>query len=223
MVQRYVALEMNVFDLNDDMITDLYEEDLKRAEYNASILEAFNMEVDHASRSLIETETSRLTFQHCPIFSYHAGDDLEDVRKDARRDTSLGDRVKRLVLPSVTRRLASSRTADEAEGQAALMGLQALRAVYSGRVNLETDCKSLPVELSDSRPSRVITYGLILDIKSSLAAFEGHKVNHVPRDYNALAHELAADARHTGDQRLIDTVPARLKELMIFECILILE
>ncbi|KAI5008395.1 hypothetical protein ZWY2020_009443 [Hordeum vulgare] len=26
------------------------------------------------------------------------GDDLEDVRKDARRDTSLGDRVKRLVL-----------------------------------------------------------------------------------------------------------------------------
>ncbi|KAI5012020.1 hypothetical protein ZWY2020_024154 [Hordeum vulgare] len=138
---------MNVFDLNDDTITDvcgvvmyvgplqrdyyasngmreiaiaardyeilflrifgnkldLYEEDLKRAEYNASVLEAFNMEVDRASRSLIETKTSRLIFQHCPRFSYrmdgyYVGDDLEDVRKDARRDTSLGDRVKMLVL-----------------------------------------------------------------------------------------------------------------------------
>ncbi|XP_044950716.1 uncharacterized protein LOC123401067 [Hordeum vulgare subsp. vulgare] len=56
------------------------------------------MEVDHASRSLIETETSQLTFEHRPTFSDGASDDLEDVRKDARRDTSLGDRVKRLVL-----------------------------------------------------------------------------------------------------------------------------
>lgn len=65
---------------------------------------------------------------------------------------------------------------EEAEAQAALIGLQALAKVYKGAVVLEMDCKAVTDELKSETSSRSPYYGLVRDVKEALSVFASHKI-----------------------------------------------
>lgn len=120
--------------------------------------------------------------------------------------------------PSVCRALPRACTVEEAEGRAAVAGQQALAKVYRGPVEWETDSTALVNMFSPDAPNRSPLYGLILDIKNALSVFADHKVSHVAREGNRVAHELAAEATRSGDQELTATVPVRVQQFVLSEC-----
>ena len=122
------------------------------------------------------------------------------------------------IIISVCKELPPSVSVLEAEGRAALVGLLALASVYKGPVLLESDCKSLIDEIREDSQNRSPCYGLVNDLKATLAIFAEHQIVHVPRLCNSLAHELAVEARSTGDQVLLAEVPSRIRKILISEC-----
>lgn len=54
---------------------------------------------------------------------------------------------------------------EEAEGQAALIGLQSLANLYRGSIVLELDCRAIANELQSYAHNRSPCYALIEDIK----------------------------------------------------------
>lgn len=125
------------------------------------------------------------------------------------------------VFLSTSKALNQASSAEEAEGQAALVGLMALAKVYRGRVELETDCKIIADAVNADVTNRSPCYGilLVLDIKTALAGFQEYRVLFAPRECNRVAHELAADARRGDEQLVIANVPDRLRSLVQSECI----
>ena len=75
---------------------------------------------------------------------------------------------------------------------------------------LETDCKSLANLLNTDAQIRSPQFGLILDIKATLALFADYKIAHVPRECIKLAHQLAVEARLRGDQEISANVPVNM-------------
>lgn len=56
------------------------------------------------------------------------------------------------------------------------------------------------------------------DIRHNLNLFESSVVKVISRNKNHLAHELAAMARSTGNQVLLERVPDNLTQLMYSDC-----
>lgn len=108
------------------------------------------------------------------------------------------------VLKSVCKILPLCRSVEEAEARAILIGVQSIAEVYNGQVTIETDNQIIANELMAPQPTRSPNYGLILDIKKSLAAFSASSVQCMKRNRNKLAHGLAALTRSSGEQELID-------------------
>ena len=122
------------------------------------------------------------------------------------------------VLKSVCKKLPLCRSVEEAEARAILTGLQSMAEMFNGRVIIETDNQLIANELLETRPTCSPNYGLIMDIKNSMAAFSACSVQCVKRSRNTLAHGLAALTRSSGEQVLIANVPSSLRHLMLSEC-----
>ena len=91
--------------------------------------------------------------------------------------------------------MQASSSVEEAEARAALMGLHTLAAVYKGPVEVEMDCKSVIKDSTSVGPCLSPCFGVICDIKETLALFTSHRFSSVGRECNALAHELVPEAR----------------------------
>lgn len=109
------------------------------------------------------------------------------------------------------------RTVEEAEGQAILMGITALSAMYRGSLTIETDCALIVKELEEGSQNRSACFSTICDIRSTATIFNSVSVKVVKRIKNKLAHELAARGRREGDSLIIADVPIELRPLMLSE------
>ncbi|XP_051208114.1 uncharacterized protein [Lolium perenne] len=96
--------ELAVVDSNDrtvflrflDELADSHREQLFFGERHYSFLMATFMEVDQASRSLLSTTATTITFHRC--LPCHQFDMLEGVRKRIHNDSAYGEAVKNVVL-----------------------------------------------------------------------------------------------------------------------------
>lgn len=122
------------------------------------------------------------------------------------------------VLFSACRAMSACRTAEEAEGQAVLMGITALSAMHRGDIIIETDCAMIAKELRMDSPNRSECFPVISDIKNTAMLFKSVGINAVKRCRNSLAHELAAYSRREGDRLIIANVLEGLRQLMLSEC-----
>ena len=116
------------------------------------------------------------------------------------------------------KRLSPSSSVEEVEARAALSGLHALETMYKGPMELEMDCKSVIMGLTNTDPCLSPCFAVIQDIKSMAARFASHKFSFVGRECNALAHEITAEARRVGDMHATTRVPDRLRDMMLKEC-----
>ena len=112
------------------------------------------------------------------------------------------------------------KTVEEAEGQAILMGITALSAMYWGSLIIETDCALISMELEMGSQNRSASFSTVSDIKSTAGLFNCVRVIAVKRSKNKLAHGLAARGRREGDSLIIADVPEDLRPLMLSECTL---
>ena len=109
------------------------------------------------------------------------------------------------------------RTVEEAEGQAILMGITALSAMYRGSLTIETDYALIVKELEEGSQNRSACFSTICDIRSTATIFNSVSVKVVKRIKNKLAHELVARGRREGESLIIADVPIELRPLMLSE------
>lgn len=80
---------------------------------------------------------------------------------------------------------------------------------------VQTDSSIVGRELQPGTLNRSLCFPLRTDIKQTLSALMSHQISVVGRKSNALAHELGALARNSGDYLMIANVPSSLCQLMI--------
>ncbi|GLT72260.1 hypothetical protein SLA2020_483830 [Shorea laevis] len=87
------------------------------------------------------------------------------------------------------------------------------------RIIMESDCASIVTALNSSTLSFHSSLGaVLLDCKRLMASFLSCHVQHVRREGNAVAHELAKRALHAeADEFWIEEVPASLAHIVIGE------
>lgn len=119
---------------------------------------------------------------------------------------------------SVCTRINPSAGVEEAEAEAALMGLAALSTVYRGHVVVESDFLNLINRLKMNLTERSHLFHIINGIKAQTGVFQSLTWSAVRRNQNKMAHELAGLARRKGECRILAGVPVELTDLLLSDC-----
>lgn len=124
-----------------------------------------------------------------------------------------------LVFLSTGRRLEHCASVEEAEASAIQLGLTELSRFYRGPITVEVDCSTVGRELLNDGACRSAWSAVMLNIKKLLPTFPSVEVSVVRRNQNKLAHEIAAEARASGDHMLIANVHVNVRQTMVSELI----
>lgn len=115
---------------------------------------------------------------------------------------------------SMGRKIDQCQTAEEAEGLALGCGLRELSKLFNGSILVESDRLSLVKAVSPGAKNQTSLFPIIADIKEILSSFRSYQVGWISRDWNMLAHNLAARVASAGDFFHMATVPTELSEFV---------
>ena len=122
------------------------------------------------------------------------------------------------VLFSAGWTLPGCSDAEEAEGQAMLLGMQTLEKIYVGSTIFETDCAAVVEALNAKsviRPRWWATYNDSLEL---LKNYPSWRVTKIGRESNVAAHNLAAYARSNGSFFMMGSVPCSIADVIFKDC-----
>ena len=108
--------------------------------------------------------------------------------------------------------------AEEAEGQAMLLGMQTLEKIYVGSTIFETDCAAVVEALNAKsviRPRWWATYNDSLELLKNSPSW---RVTKIGRESNVAAHKLAAYARSNGSFFMMGSVPCSITDVIFKDC-----
>ena len=170
------------------------------------------MEYRAAQQWTIRTRTSVRTgarWSPPPDGWYKANFDAATFKEDER--TGIGVILrnnKGLVMASASQNIQLMTSMVEMEAMAAIRAIELSSELGFDRVIFEGDCETVVRALTDSSQP-FATYGLLIQDAQTLAnRFNGVRFQHVGREGNKVAHNLARYARHiTGYYVWMEDVP----------------